>query len=115
MLLGDTALTWLLVMLLFLLFSPIHTMIELAICTGHFLKNTIMSDVEDCFGGSEVGERRYFTSIFLMGLSLLPLILAATCVIYPFVFLGRLWQISKIFFVNIAGQCLRKCFCCCCY
>ena len=43
-LLGDTALIWLLVMILFLLFSPIWTLIEVSIAVGYTLKKYVFTE-----------------------------------------------------------------------
>jgi len=58
---------------------------------------------------------RIFATTIMMGLSLFPLLLLGFCLVYPVVVVCRLYQILKLFIFNVAGQCVRKLFCCCCY
>ena len=114
---GDTATTWLIVMIIGLVFfSPFHIFVEINVMLGHVLKNMFMENAQKYVqNGSNRVTRITFGSLMFTGLSLLPVSLAMFCVLYPLVVLCRLWQILYIFFVNVLGQCLRKTFCCCCY
>ena len=106
--LGDTAPVWLLMCFLFLVLSPIWLLVEVNLALGALLKKT---DIERKFDE----EHRRAMSLFALGFSLLPLTLLVTCLLFPFVFLGRLWQISKLLFADILPHCVKKLCCCCCY
>ena len=108
---GDTSVGWLLWMCLMLLFSPFHTLAELSIATGATLKKAGMDEWLDNFCK---GKDRHIVAVAgSLGLALMPPILAAFCVVYPFVVLGRIAQILENLFCKTLGHCLRKL--CCCY
>ena len=116
-LMGDTAITWLFVMIIgLIIFSPFHIFVEINLMLGHALRKLCMENASQYLNSGSNRETRIAGgTMMFMGLSLLPVSLAMFCVLYPLVVLCRLWQILYIFFVNVLGQCLRKTFCCCCY
>ena len=99
-------------MLLMLVFSPLMTLAEISIGFGHILIKVLMQDLYDTT--DRFHDNKYVACIVMMGLSCSPIILSACCLIYPVVFVCRLWQILKIFLFKIAGHCLRRIFCCFC-
>ena len=86
---GDTAISWLLIMLLIFIFSPFHTFVEISIMLGQAMRKGFVEEIAD----NKMREPRSkeVVSVFLMGLSLLPVILAMFCLIYPLVVVCRLW------------------------
>ena len=106
--LGDTAPVWLIMCIIFLILSPLWLLVEVNLALGALLKKT---EIEQKFDE----DHRKVMSLFALGFSLLPFTLLATCLLFPFVFLGRLWQIAKLLFSDILPHCVKKLCCCCCY
>ena len=101
---------------IFLFFlSPFHTFGEIGISMGYILRKLCFEDLVIEARDNETKERRIGGSIMTLGLSLFPITLVIFCVIWPLVVLCRLWQILKLFFGSVLGQCLRKVCSCCCY
>ena len=97
-LMGDTATTWLIVMIIGLIFfSPLHIFVEINVMLGHVLKKLFMTkiapDLYHAGISSSRGVRITLGSLIFSGLALLPVTLAIFCVLYPLVVLCRLWQI----------------------
>ena len=97
-------------MIFLLIFSPLITLGELGLGLGYLLDKFVLDEIE-----GEYDDRLIAISSSTLGLSLLPFLLVALAVVFPVVLICRLYQIFKLFFCNIAGQCFRKIFCCCCY
>ena len=97
-LVGDTAPSWLAIMIFGFIFSPFHVLATIGIMIGRALRNL-------CFGEIKYKARNdsvpHLVAIGTLGLSLLPVMLVIFCVVYPFVFLTRLYQICKLFFGGV--------------
>ena len=115
LMIGDTAARWLLCCFLFLIFSPLVLLIEVAIAVGHYMAKNLMDEVYEGISSDSDKTRRFTAIIFLMGLSFLPFYLIVCAILLPIVIVCRLYQMCEIFFTKVAGQCFRKLFCGCCY
>ena len=76
-------------MLLIFIFSPFHTFVEISIMLGQAMRKGFAEEIADNIMREQ--RSKEVVSVFLMGLSLLPVILAMFCLIYPLVVVCRLW------------------------
>lgn len=117
LLMGDTALTWCLMMFFMIIFSPIHTLVELSVSTGYILRRLCFEGINENINQSsnEATRRSHYFSVITLGLSLMPIILVPFCIIYPIVLLCRVYQLLKMFVTAVLAHWLKKVLCCCCY
>ena len=106
---GDTAKQWLCNMLCHLLVLPFYAVFISGVKLGLFLHMICFHGVDQWRLPSQI------TGVVGLSVLFMPVQAVILAVLFPALLITRLYQILKMFFVNIAGTCCLGCCKCCCF